>query len=120
MEAWDRDNVPGVASQRTRLESAKVVDEMIDDHRHKFVWKVEGRFGRGNCFWGCVTEQDIDHGFASIPNDTNQELYPCGVDNTEVRTARMHRGVIAPDTEDIGVFERTRFVVVVDMPAGVG
>ena len=112
VEVWDRGDVPGVAGQRTRFESAKIVDEMIDYHFHKFVWKVEGRFARGNRFWGRVAEQDVDLGFASIPNDTNQERYPYHVDSAEVRNARMHQQVVVPDTEDIGVFERTSFVAV--------
>jgi len=120
VEVWDRGDVPGIASQRTRLESAKIVDEMIDDHFHQFVWKVESRFARGNGFWGRVTEQEIDLGFASIPNDADQERYPCGADDTEIRIARVRRRAVVPDTEDIGVFERHSFLVVVDMLELVG
>ena len=78
VEVWDRGDVPGVTSQRTRLESVEVVDEMVDDDFHKFVWKGEGGFTSGKGFWGRVAEQDIELGFATIPNDAGQEGYPWG------------------------------------------
>ena len=115
MEVWDRSDVPGVASQRTRLEGAKIVDEMADDYFHKFVREGEGRFVRGKGLWGRVAEQEIDLGFASIPNNAGQEGYPCDVGKTEIRNAHVRWQIVVPDTEDIGVFERPRFPVVADM-----
>ena len=51
MEVWDRDDVPGAASQRTRLESAEVMDKVGDDHFHDFIRNAAGRFVRGTRAW---------------------------------------------------------------------
>ena len=56
VEVWDRGDIPGVASQRIRLESARVVDEMGDDHFYDFVWERKMRFECGVGLRRCVTE----------------------------------------------------------------
>lgn len=84
VEVWDRDEVPGIASQRTRLESATVEDEMGDDHFYDFVRERDGRFVYGACLRRRARAQTADHGFPSIPNDMGQEGDPCA-DNVDVR-----------------------------------
>ena len=57
VEVWDRGDVPGEAGQRTRLESAKIVGKMGDDHFHDFVWKGCGWFAWGTCLQESVISE---------------------------------------------------------------
>ena len=63
--------------------------DMGDDHFHEFIWKAAGRFVRDTGPWRRITEQAIDVGFASVPNDPHptREVYPYGA---EVRAIYAH------------------------------
>ena len=106
MDEWDRGDVPGATSQRKRLEAADVTGEVSNDHYHKFVWKrvdrfardkggqfmrdkggrfvrdTGGRFLRGGRHEGRITEEAVDHGFASIQNcpQATRGVHPEDVD----------------------------------------
>ena len=80
VEMWHRDDVPGAGSQRTRLESAEVVDKVGDDHFHDFVREREGRSACSKSSGGFVTEEAINLDHASTPNGhhAGREAYPYG------------------------------------------
>ena len=102
----DRNGIPGMASQRTCLESTAVVGEMGDDHFHDIVreggWERAardradrtvraGRSMRGASLWRSTSEEAVDLGFATIPNGhlAGREFHPYGASGTEVRV--IHR-----------------------------
>ena len=87
----DCDNVPGTASQRTRLESVKVVGEVGDNHFHDFIREAGGRFAYGTRPRGRIPEEAIDLDFAFMPNGNraSREVYPYETNETEVRTIHV-------------------------------
>ena len=42
VNVWEGDNVPGITRQRASFERWDIVDEMNNDHFHKFVRKGDG------------------------------------------------------------------------------
>ena len=76
MDVWEGSDVPGVAGQRTRFESWDVIDEMNDDHFHKFVREQAGDLN-GRCLRGGVKVQYVVNlGFAAVPDDADEEVQP--------------------------------------------
>ena len=73
-----RDSIPEAAGQRTRLEGAQVAGEVCGYHLHDFVREAAGRFVRSTHPWRRVrTEEAIDLGFASMPNDNDASREIC-------------------------------------------
>lgn len=68
VEIRDRGGMPGVASQRTRLESIEVVAEVYNDDYHGVVWDATGRFVRDMRLRRGVAEEASDLDFTSTPN----------------------------------------------------
>ena len=122
MKVWNRGDVPGAASHRTRLESVEIVGDVDDDHFDDVIWKTAGRFMYKACVWRPITEQAIDVGFASTPNDphASREVYSYGANGAEVRTVYVYHWVTIPVTEDIDALDRTTFPVVGDFVIVVG
>lgn len=62
---------------------------MGDDHFHDIVWEAAGRFVCGVRFRRRITEQVVDLGLASKPNDRDaiREAGPYDVDSAEIRSA---------------------------------
>jgi hypothetical protein len=85
------------------------VGDVGNDHFHDFVWEAADRSVRG----GRITEEAIDVGFASTPNDPHpsREAYPYGANGTEVRGIHTHLLIAIPGTEDTGPLERPVFPV---------
>jgi len=77
VDVRDHDGIPGVASQRTRFESAEVVGEVEDDHFHHFVREWEGQSMRRVRPCNLDAEELDDLGFSSVP--TALQVYPYGV-----------------------------------------
>ena len=63
-----------------------------DDHFHDFVWETLGRFARNTCLWWPITEQAVDLGFTSSPNDHHaiRDVYPYDTIGAGVRAIRVH------------------------------
>ena len=51
MDMWEGSDIPGVAGQRTRIESWDVVDEMNGDNFHKLIREMVTRLD-GRCLRG--------------------------------------------------------------------
>jgi hypothetical protein len=84
----DGGDVPVAVSQRGRLASVKVVKDVCDDRFHDFIWETAGHSAHSGCLWRRNSEQVIDVGFASTPNnpDPSQEVCLCSTNGAEVRT----------------------------------
>jgi hypothetical protein len=90
----------------------EVVSDVDDDHFHDFIREAAARYA-GVCLWRRMTEQAIDVGFASTPNDphSTREVCPYGANGADVRGICVHQWVAVPDTEDISPLERPAFPV---------
>ena len=115
VEVRGRDDVPGAASQRTRLESGTVGDAG-DDHFHDFIWEAAGRFAGGMRSRKWTAECAIDLGFPLTPDGhhATREVYPCRTNDAEVRAVHIRQRVAVLDTEDAGLTERPTSPVVGD------
>jgi len=93
VDVWDSDDIPGSASQGTRLEGGKVVDKVSDDHICDFIREVAGGLVCVACHWRYIAEEAVDLGFASTPDDrdANREVYPYSTNGVEVKVVYEHR-----------------------------
>ena len=114
MDAWGRDDIPGSASQRTRLEGAEVVDEVGDDHLRDFMGEGVNGFMHAARHWRCITEEVIDLGFALMPDvdHTNQEVCPYGVKSRSLEPLTSTGEGASRGTEEVVIPGRFTSVVV--------
>ena len=108
VEVWNGGNVPGIGRQRAGLESLEVVDDVGDNHLHKFV-REGGRGLYGGCHWSFGTpENSTDFGFAPVPNYASKKVQPFATSRTRWSEADADNfsWAVVPDTEDMGFFER--------------
>lgn len=107
MKMWNGGNVPGIGRQRAGLESLDVVDEVGDNHFHKFV--REGCRGQcGGCPCSFVTPQNATNlGFAPVPNYASEKVQPFATSRTRWSEPDIDNfaWAVVPDTEDMGFFE---------------
>lgn len=80
VKVWGDGDVPGAASERTRLEGTKVVGEVGGDHFRYFIWEREGIFVRGTRLGRWVVKKVSNLDSSSMPNSqhVSHEVHPYG------------------------------------------
>jgi hypothetical protein len=90
------------------------VSDVGDDGLDDLIREAASRCVRDACLRRRSTEQAIDAGFASTPNDlhASREVYPYGANGANIRDVHVHQRAAIPDTEDVGPFKGPALPVV--------
>ena len=102
MEEGGSGGIPRATSQRARLESEEVADEVGGDHLNNFIWNAARRPMCGTHFQRRRTEEAFERGFSPIPNRPSLRGYRYGANGMEVRTVSMASEKALPGSEDAG------------------
>ena len=70
-------NVPGMACQRACFEGPDIVDEIVNDHFHKFLGEGVGTLDGSRCVFNWVRMKYMaGPGLAVVPGDASREAQP--------------------------------------------